>query len=105
MAEQNALANPLVNQPSLEESATAIHVIVRDRLKVIYETDATAVTTYNETGLFDVLPQHANFISIIEKSIVVHTVDGKKTTISIDNGLVKVKSNTIHFYVNLLAAK
>lgn len=97
------------NQPAQQvnpaKSTESIHVTVRDRRKVIYEADARAVTTYNETGLFDILPQHANFISLIEKSVVIHTVDGKKTTITIDNGLVKVKDNAIHLYVNLLAGK
>ena len=86
-------------------STTSIHVTVRDRNRVIYEADATAITTYNETGLFDILPQHANFISLVEKSLVVHTVDGKKTTITINNGLLKVKDNAVHCYVNLLLAK
>lgn len=101
------MADQTTNQPqeTLETSATKIHIRVRDRVKVIYEQDARAITTYNETGLFDILPQHTNFISLIQKAVIVHTLDNQKATIPINNGIMKVKDNSIRCYVNLLAGK
>ncbi|MGI8420476.1 MAG: hypothetical protein ACR2LN_07610 [Candidatus Levyibacteriota bacterium] len=95
------------NTPNQEtqQSATSFRVTVRDRKRVILDKEAKAMTAHNETGTFDVLPQHANFISLINQSLTVHTTDGKKVTIPINNGVLKVKENGIHCYINLLSAQ
>lgn len=103
MADQPTLSN--LSQADLTNSLTTLHVRVRDRVRVIFEKDARAITTYSDTGLFDILPQHTNFISLIKQAIIVHTIDGQKATIPINNGLMKVKANTVHCYVNLISGK
>jgi len=46
-----------VAQPSAEK----IHVTVRNRTRVLFDGDVKAVTSKNDTGIFDILPEHSNF--------------------------------------------
>jgi F0F1-type ATP synthase epsilon subunit len=44
-----------------------LEVIVNDEDKgVVWSGEATAVSSINSQGEFDILPQHANFITLIE---------------------------------------
>ena len=96
---------PTPTQEAQQESPTTLRVTVRDRKRVLFNKEATAITARNETGIFDVLAQHANFISLINQSITIHTLDGEKVTIPINNGVIKVKANAVHCYINLLSAE
>ena len=55
----------------------------------------------HEKGIFDVLPQHENFISVIKDKIIIHTTDGKDKEMKIDNGVLKVQENEAHIFLGL----
>ena len=90
---------PVIPAPSIEK----IHVVVRNRFSIIFDKDVKSITSKNDTGTFDVLPEHSNFISLISSPLILRTLDGKKQEITFKNGLIKVKDNSIHCYVDLLA--
>ncbi len=69
---------------------------------MVFEDEVKAMTSLNEKGIFDILPQHENFISIIKEYITIHKKDGQKETINIGNGVLKVKNSQISCYVDLL---
>lgn len=60
-----------------------------------------AVTTYNDKGTFDVLPEHENFISVIKNKIIIHMLDGKDKEMKIDTGVLKVYTNEVHIFLGL----
>src|SRR5258708_4239839 len=51
-----------------------IHLSIRNRENILYDADVRALSAVNGSGPFDVLPQHANFISVIEKYVIIHLV-------------------------------
>lgn len=92
------------------ESATAeestkdkpvIYVIVRTKEGIIFKDRAKAVTSYNEKGPFDVLPEHENFISLINQHLVIHTLDGKQNEVKVDTAVIKVYKNEVHIFLGL----
>jgi F0F1-type ATP synthase epsilon subunit len=93
------------NQTQSEQnpSAEKIHVIVRNRNSILFDNDVKSITSKNDTGIFDILPEHSNFISLISSPLILRTADGQKKEITFKNGLIKVKDNAIHCYVDLLA--
>lgn len=96
------------NQPLAQKktpSEEKIHVVVRNRNKILFDADVSSVSSKNDTGVFDVLPEHSNFISLITSPLVLRTPDGKKKEITFDNGIIKVKDNAVHCYIDLLAKK
>ncbi|OGH18089.1 MAG: hypothetical protein A3C22_03200 [Candidatus Levybacteria bacterium RIFCSPHIGHO2_02_FULL_37_10] len=60
-----------------------------------------ALTSYNEKGVFDVLPQHENFISVIRNRILIHLADGKDKEIKIGTGVLKVYENEVHIFLEI----
>lgn len=83
--------------------AEKIHIQVRNRTRILFDEDVRSITTKNDTGTFDILPEHTNFISLITSPLVVRTMDGQEKIITFINGLIKVKDNSIHCYIDLLS--
>lgn len=93
-----------VQPPTVEPVADRIHVMVRNRKLVLFDDDVRAVTSKNDTGVFDVLPEHSNFISVLRDSITIHKLDGTEQVIQLQNGIIKVKNSSIKCYIDLLTA-
>ncbi len=77
-----------------------IHVIIKDKTKIYYEGDIFALSSYNEKGLFDILPFHENFISLIKDKIILHD-KGMQKEMKINNGLLKTNGNKVSVYLGV----
>lgn len=78
-----------------------LQVIIRDRKGVSWEGGATVVSSINSVGPFDVLAQHANFISIIKNRIVVTKLDKTKQEFNVDSGVMQVRENKVMVYLGV----
>lgn len=78
-----------------------IMLTIRDRTRILFHGPVRAVTSLNAKGRFDVLPEHANFISVIRDYIIIHTVDRKEQRLTITRGVIKVSGNTVSIYLGL----
>lgn len=57
--------------------------------EVLFEGAAYAVSSTNSEGKFDILPEHANFITLIDKKpIEVTLMDQKKLTFNISEAII-----------------
>jgi F0F1-type ATP synthase epsilon subunit len=84
-------------------SKILLKVKVRDTESVIYEGEAERVSSFNEMGRFDVLPQHANFISIIRQEISLFNNREKVKELKIEQAVMKVKHDQIHIFLGIEA--
>jgi F0F1-type ATP synthase epsilon subunit len=109
MADQPIQPTPIqsgpTSTPSPQPVPDRIHVMVRNRRQLVFEDDVKAITSKNDTGVFDVLPEHSNFISVLKESITLHKLDGTKQVITLQNGLIKVKNSSVKCYIDLLSAE
>lgn len=78
-----------------------LHVIARAPFHVYYEGTAHAVTATNRVGVFDVLPGHADFFSVLSPGEVIIDGDSVPTTIPIRNGIVTVRDNNVMLFINM----
>ena len=83
------------------DNRTAIHILVKDKNGIVMEDDVYAISSFNDVGIFDVLPLHINFISLIRKKLTVHTVKGENKDMDIGTGLLKVVKNQVNVYLGL----
>lgn len=81
------------------------HLLVRAREGIIFEGDVDSVTSFNEAGKFDVLAHHANFISLIQKSLTIIEPDGKITELPVDTALLRTKENKVEVYLGIHGIK
>lgn len=95
----------LVNIHKMEKNLSKnekITVVIRDRDALLFEDKVDAISSFNDKGPFDVLPRHANFISLIKKSVVIHLSGKQEKKIEIQSGVLKVKDNNIEIYLGIL---
>lgn len=91
----------MVAQAKLPMANKIIHVLVRDRNHTLYDGEASGLTSKNSKGIFDILLNHANFISLINETLYIHNLNGADTLIPMNNALVKVKENNVEVYVGV----
>lgn len=69
--------------------------------KVYFEGDAYSLSAINETGPFDVLPKHHNFLCMLTPcDLVIETPDGQKK-IKINRALMHVKSDHVTVFMDV----
>lgn len=81
--------------------ADTLNLVVQNRSGVILNTKAKSISSFNLKGRFDVLPQHVNLISLIEKYLTYIDTSGKLHEVKIDRALMKVSSNNISVYLSV----
>ena len=80
----------------------SILVRVRSRQGLVFEGVAVAVSSVNARGPFDVLPDHANFVSTISKKLTILKEDGKREEINVDSGLMQVYHNQVLVFLGII---
>lgn len=76
-----------------------LHVRIISPQQLILDAQAQSVSSKNSQGPFDILPQHANFITIIENSSIVIRQKGQKPlTFKFPTAIIWNKENTVNIY-------
>ncbi len=78
-----------------------LKVSIRNRRKVLYEGQVRALSSVNSVGDFDVLPQHANFVSLIQDKVVVNKGSAQEKSFEIESGLINVDEDGCTVYVGV----
>lgn len=69
--------------------------------RVYFDGEAFSLTAANETGPFDILPHHHNFLCmLVPCNLVLKTPDGDKT-IKISRALMHVKAEKVTVFVDV----
>ncbi|OGH16208.1 MAG: hypothetical protein A3C30_02530 [Candidatus Levybacteria bacterium RIFCSPHIGHO2_02_FULL_40_18] len=84
-------------------NSRTISVVIKNKDGVVFEGDAKALTSINEKGIFDVLPLHENFVSVVRDFIRIHKANGTSQDIKIGEGVIKVIQNKVNVYVGFRA--
>lgn len=83
----------------MSNSTPTLHVRILSPQQLILDTEATSISSKNSQGNFDILPQHANFITLIEKSpIVVRLVDKRRLSFTFPLAIILTKENRVDIY-------
>jgi F0F1-type ATP synthase epsilon subunit len=78
-----------------------LSVTARASFKVYYEGPAEAVTATNKVGMFDVLPGHADFFSILTPGeIIIETAD-TPISFNVVNGIITVRDDNVMIFINI----
>ena len=78
-----------------------ISLSIKNRQGIMFNDTVKAVSSYNDKGPFDILPQHENFISLIKQKIVIHKNDNKTEEFKIDSAVLRVYKNNVNIYVGI----
>ena len=85
-----------------EQGKPAMAVKVYAPFQVYFEGDAYSVSAVNDTGPFDVLPRHRNFLCmLVPCQLVIRPVQGPEKVIKIHRALMHVKSDKVVVFMDV----
>lgn len=79
-----------------------LQVVVRSRQGLVFEGQAVSVSSENKKGPFDVLGQHANFVTTVQKRLVIVKPGGGKLAMSLDSGVMHVYKNQVLVFLGVM---
>lgn len=74
-------------------------VSIMNSEQVLYAGEVTAISSYNDLGLFDILPLHTNFITLIKDAVIIKELTGAKKEIKIAKGVLRAKANQVEVFL------
>jgi len=103
---------PAPDQPAGEPVAAESHVASSGKpsmavkvyapFKVYFEGDAYSVSAVNETGPFDILPHHHNFLCmLLPGKLIIKPVNGEEKEIRINRALMNVKADRVVVFMDV----
>jgi F0F1-type ATP synthase epsilon subunit len=69
--------------------------------EVFLEDKVLSISAKNKLGNFDVLPNHANFITIILDNLSIVTKDKKRISYKFKRGLLEVNNDQVKIFLGL----
>jgi len=98
---QDASNGKIVDDGNTNTDPDGMHVKVYSPFQTYFDSPALSITAVNETGPFDILPKHHNFITLLNAGdIVIHTAQ-EKHTIKIARGLMHVKADRVVVFLDV----
>jgi F0F1-type ATP synthase epsilon subunit len=69
--------------------------------EIIWNGEAKSITAENTSGVFDILPEHTNFISILKETPITIQTENEKKEFSFPRSLLYAKANMIKIYTGI----
>lgn len=74
---------------------------IRNSEARLFRGPIKSLTSNNDTGRFDILPMHANFVSLIKDFLLIRELSGKETKFDIGVGLLRFFHNKADVYIGI----
>lgn len=86
---------------AIDPDRPTIDIKVYAPFKVYYEGLGYSISAVNETGPFDILPRHHNFLCmLVPSNLTIETPAGRKV-VKITRALMHVKANRVVVFVDV----
>lgn len=79
-------------------------VKIMNREQVLYEGEAESITSVDDTGEFDVLDKHSNFIALIRDKLVIRETAGPSQEFSLKYGILHIQKKDIRIFLSTTSA-
>ena len=84
------------------KSVPVLTVKIFSPTETYYSGEAESVSALNETGAFDILPMHHNFISLLlPGDISVKTLDGRTLVYPVRQSLLHTTEDTVTIFIDV----
>lgn len=91
----------LTGQDAINANKPTMTVKVYAPFQMYFEGEAFSVTAVNETGPFDILPHHHNFLCmLVPCDLIIKTAEGDKV-VKIARALMHVKAEKLTVFVDV----
>jgi F0F1-type ATP synthase epsilon subunit len=94
-------------RPILEKKESRVgkgkymHVKVYAPFKTYFDGEALSISAANDTGPFDILPKHHNFMTLLNTCDVTVRADSGEEKIPIQRGMMHVKADEVIVFLDV----
>ena len=85
-----------------DETSGTLGVRIQTPEGVVWEGEAQAVSSENTAGAFDILPGHANLITLIERKPIVIQGERGERMFNFDRAIISLKDNWVSVYADIV---
>ena len=96
-----AVAAPAPKSPVDPKQTATMHVKVYAPFKVYFDGEAYSVSAVNDTGPFDILPHHHNFMTLLSPCVIVVRGTHGDEQITIQRGIMHVKADQVIVFLDV----
>lgn len=79
----------------------SMHVKVYAPFKTYYDNEALSISAVNDTGPFDILPRHHNFMTLLNPGDIVVRAEKNEEKITISRGIMHVKKDEVIVFLDV----
>ena len=69
--------------------------------EILYEGEADSVSSVNSQGKFDILPLHANFVTLVKGEPINVKLDKREKQFSFKNAIIHTSENLVRVYAEV----
>lgn len=87
---------------AVASTATQFHLKIYSPFKIYYEGDVDSFSAANDTGPFDILARHHNFLTLLTPcDMRIKTAGKEDEVIKITRGIMQVKADYVVVYLDV----
>lgn len=88
-------------QPVLVDGKPVVHIKVYSPFKIYFDDQAFSISAENDTGPFDILPGHHNFMTLLNACELLIATTTEPQKIKISRGVMHVKADQINVFLDV----
>lgn len=78
-----------------------MHVKLYSPFQVYFNDNAFSISGNNETGAFDILPDHHNFMTLLTEGILLIKAPSGELKVKISRGVMHVRNNAVTVFLDV----
>lgn len=91
----------MADKDEKKDKPTNMHVKVHAPYKVYYDDQADSISAVNETGPFDILPNHHSFMTLLDECELIVRNGEREEKIPIIQGVMHVKADAVVVFLDV----
>lgn len=84
-----------------KDGKPVMHIKVASPFMTYFDDEAQSISAVNDTGPFDILPRHHNFITLLNECDIIVRSGSGDTKIHISGGVMHVKADEVIVFLNV----
>jgi len=81
--------------------ATMLYVSIKSKERNLFDGMAHTLTSKNEHGVFDILPLHTNFITLVSDYVILDKGLPTEKKFELEKGVLYIMSNKVDIHIGI----
>ena len=78
-----------------------VKVTVKNKDQTLYQGKVVSLSSVNDKGQFDVLPEHTNFISLIKDKLIIRELGKVPQEIKLNQAIMRVLTGKVDIFIGV----